>query len=56
MDELGNLKWNIPQGKWTILRVGHVNTGQTNAPAPIEGVGWECDKFSKLGAQSQFAN
>lgn len=56
MDEFGNLKWQIPQGNWTILRIGHVNTGQTNAPAPIEGVGWECDKFSKLGAQSQFSN
>lgn len=55
MDAEGNLKWKVPAGKWTILRVGHVNTGQKNAPAPPEGTGWECDKLSTEGSNAQFA-
>ncbi|MDR1668273.1 MAG: hypothetical protein LBS03_11400 [Bacteroidales bacterium] len=55
MDEQGALKWDAPAGKWTILRVGHVNTGQRNAPAPPEGTGWECDKLSPSGPDAHFA-
>jgi len=55
MDKSGNLKWNIPEGKWTILRIGHVNAGQKNGPAPPEGTGWECDKHSESGSKAQFA-
>ena len=55
MDEQGNLKWNVPSGKWTILRIGHVNTGMRNAPAPAEATGWECDKLSEAGSDAHFA-
>ncbi len=55
MDGKGNLKWNAPAGKWTILRIGHVNTGMRNAPAPPEGTGWECDKLSEAGPNAHFA-
>lgn len=55
MDKSGNLKWDAPAGKWTILRIGHVNTGQKNAPAPPEGTGWECDKLSESGPNAHFA-
>lgn len=55
MDKDGNLKWNAPRGKWTILRIGHVNAGQRNAPAPPEGTGWECDKLSLIGSDVHFA-
>ncbi|MGV8963501.1 MAG: glycosyl hydrolase [Candidatus Saccharimonadaceae bacterium] len=55
MDREGNLNWTVPIGKWTILRIGHVNTGQRNSPAPPEGTGWESNKFSQSGANSQFA-
>ncbi|MDR2385259.1 MAG: hypothetical protein LBD80_06325 [Tannerella sp.] len=54
-DGQGNLNWDIPSGKWTILRIGHVNTGQRNAPAPPQGTGWECDKLSVSGPDAQFA-
>ena len=54
MDEQGVLKWNMPNGKWTILRIGHVNTGRKNNPAPPEGTGWECNKLSKEGSTAQF--
>lgn len=54
MDKDGNLNWAVPAGKWTILRIGHVNTGQKNSPAPPEGTGWECNKFAPSGAEAQF--
>lgn len=55
MDAQGNLNWKTPKGKWTVLRVGHVNTGQRNSPAPPEGTGWECNKLSVEGSNAQFA-
>ncbi|MDR1155392.1 MAG: hypothetical protein LBL04_11850 [Bacteroidales bacterium] len=55
MDRQGNLQWQAPAGKWTILRIGHVNTGMRNGPAPPEGTGWECDKLSDAGPNAQFA-
>ena len=55
MDNQGNLKWNAPKGKWTILRIGHVNTGMKNGPAPAEGTGWECNKLSETGPDAQYA-
>lgn len=57
MDAKGNLRWNIPTNeKWTILRVGHVNTGRQNSPAPKEATGWECNKLDPRGAELQFNN
>jgi hypothetical protein len=55
MDKEGNLKWEAPSGKWTVLRIGHVNTGKKNGPAPKEGTGWECDKLSEAGPKAHFA-
>lgn len=56
MDAEGNLKWNAPDNNgWTILRVGHVNKGARNAPAPPEGTGWECDKLSTEGPEAHYA-
>ncbi|HIE08726.1 MAG TPA: glycosyl hydrolase family 43, partial [Armatimonadetes bacterium] len=44
------LRWRVPEGSWTVLRLGHTPTGKTNHPAPPEGTGLECDKLSKRGA------
>ncbi|MBP3269559.1 MAG: hypothetical protein J6L98_02665 [Bacteroidales bacterium] len=57
----GHLDWTAPatdspQGTWTILRIGHVNAGKRNSPAPPEATGWECSKFDPKGAEIQFAN
>jgi hypothetical protein len=41
----GSLKWNIPSGKWTILRFVKRNNGAVTRPAPEPGLGFECDKF-----------
>lgn len=54
MNKEGDLNWEAPTGKWTILRIGHVNTGMRNGPAPEEGTGWECDKLSTSGSKTQF--
>lgn len=42
----GRLTWDVPQGDWTILRVGRTPTGKENHPAPKPGRGLECDKLS----------
>lgn len=47
LDPSGRLRWSVPAGKWTILRVGHVPTGKDNHPAPPEGDGLEVDKLSR---------
>lgn len=41
----GTLGWYAPPSKWTVLRIGHVNTGQRNGPAPDEATGWEINKL-----------
>jgi hypothetical protein len=51
----GSISWDIPKGKWTILRIGHTTTGKFNHPAPEGGLGYECDKMSKE-ASTQFFN
>ena len=47
MDRDGNLNWEVPPGKWTILRMGYSLTGAKNRPAPEAGLGFEVDKFSR---------
>ncbi len=42
----GKLEWNPPSaGNWTITRFGRRNNGASTRPAPIPGLGFECDKF-----------
>ena len=54
MDGSGRLNWAAPEGRWTVLRLGHTSTGKDNHPAPEEGRGLECDKLSTAGITSQF--
>lgn len=51
----GTLNWKAPNGKWTILRIGHTSTGHTNATAG-GGMGLECDKFNPAAVKLQFDN
>ena len=52
----GKLAWNAPKEcAWTILRIGHVNEGRKNSPAPPAGTGWECDKLSTEGPEAHYA-
>lgn len=55
MDESGQLNWDAPAGKWTILRFGHTTTGFTNHPAEGTGLGLECDKYSREAFDFHFS-
>ncbi len=43
----GTLDWDVPPGKWTILRLGYSLTGAKNRPAVPAGLGYEVDKLSR---------
>ncbi len=53
MDENGVLNWEVPQGNWIILRMGHTSTGHTNYTGG-GGLGLECDKFNPKAINTQF--
>ena len=50
----GKLLWDVPPGKWTVLRLGHTSTGVENHPAPESGLGLESDKLSRTATKAQF--
>ena len=52
----GRLSWEVPEGKWMVLRFGHTSTGVDNHPTPKTGRGLECDKLSKEAMDVHFAN
>ncbi|HEX3357676.1 MAG TPA: glycosyl hydrolase, partial [Tepidisphaeraceae bacterium] len=51
----GKLTWDVPEGDWTIQRIGYSPTGRENHPAPPEGTGPECDKFSTEALDAHWA-
>lgn len=54
IDLTGKSEWTVPAGKWTVIRLGHVNAKRVNAPAPKEATGWECDKLDPAGIEASF--
>jgi hypothetical protein len=50
----GRLTWDIPPGKWTILRFVRTTTGQVTRPAPAPGLGFETDKFDAAAQDAHF--
>ncbi len=50
----GQLAWEVPEGEWTVLRLGYTPNGRSNHPAPAEGTGLECDKLSREAAQAHW--
>jgi len=50
----GRLAWNVPQGEWTIVRLGVCSTGANTRPAPAAGLGLESNKFSKEALATHF--
>lgn len=50
----GNLKWEVPEGDWTILRFGRRTTGANTRPAPQPGLGFESDKFDRAALDVHF--
>lgn len=50
----GSLLWSVPEGKWRIMRFGKRNNGAVTRPAPVPGLGFECDKFSASSFDDHF--
>jgi hypothetical protein len=42
----GSLNWQVPEGNWTVVRMGYSLTGKKNHPATPEATGFEVDKLS----------
>ncbi|WP_167607133.1 glycosyl hydrolase [Maribellus sediminis] len=51
----GKLSWDVPEGRWVILRMGHTSTGATNYIGG-GGVGLEADKLNPEAVKVQFEN
>ncbi|MBN2291048.1 MAG: discoidin domain-containing protein, partial [Pirellulales bacterium] len=56
MGSTGKLNWKVPDGRWTVLRIGYTPTGEKNGPASIEGTGLEPDALSPKGIDVAFDN
>lgn len=54
MDADGTLHWNVPEGHWTILRMGYSLTGARNRPSVPAGSGLEVDKLSSKYVEQYF--
>jgi hypothetical protein len=54
MDADGTLHWDVPEGRWTILRMGYALTGARNRPSVPAGSGLEVDKLSSKYVQEYF--
>ncbi len=47
----GQIAWDVPPGKWTIVRFGRTVTGQLTRPAPLPGLGFEVSKFDAVATR-----
>lgn len=54
LDSSGRLKWDVPPGEWTIMRMGRRSTGASTRPAPEPGIGFDHDKFDKAALEDHF--
>ncbi|HEX7574441.1 MAG TPA: glycosyl hydrolase [Bacteroidota bacterium] len=50
----GRLTWDVPKGKWTIVRFGRTSTGANTRPAPVPGLGLECDKLDTAALDAHY--
>ncbi|MDR2755684.1 MAG: hypothetical protein LBC20_08250 [Planctomycetaceae bacterium] len=47
LDSDGVLRWDVPQGEWTILRFAATSNGANTRPAPHPGLGLESSKMDR---------
>lgn len=52
----GTLNWNVPPGKWVVIRLGHGSNFKLTRPCPQPAVGLECDRLNPRGIGSHFEN
>ncbi|MCX6560527.1 MAG: glycosyl hydrolase [Candidatus Aminicenantes bacterium] len=50
----GRVAWDVPAGRWTLLRFGRVSTGANTRPAPLPGLGLESDKFDPAALDAHY--
>ncbi len=50
----GRLAWDVPAGRWMILRMGYAPTGARNRPATGAGSGLEADKLSRKHMEAYY--
>ncbi len=50
----GRLAWDVPKGKWTIVRFARTSTGANTRPAPVPGLGLECDKLDTAALDAHY--
>lgn len=50
----GLLHWQVPEGDWTILRIGMAPTNVQNVAAPPEATGLEVDKMNRPAVEFHF--
>ncbi len=50
----GTLEWEVPPGKWTIMRFARRNNGAVTRPAPAPGLGFEADKFDTASFDAHY--
>jgi hypothetical protein len=56
MDAEGRLTWDVPEGTWTVVRLGCATHKGPNYPAPVEGAGLECDRMDPEAVRLVFDN
>jgi hypothetical protein len=55
MDADGRLTWDVPKGRWLVLRIGHTVANGVLRSAQAEANGLETDKLSKSAMDAQYA-
>jgi len=56
MDENGVLRWDVPAGKWLIMRLAYIPTGGHTKHGRTNLMGLECDKLSVEAVKVQWDN
>ena len=55
LEKDGKLSWDVPAGRWIILRFGHTVSNGATREAQKEAQGLEVDKLSKSAVEAHFA-
>jgi len=50
----GRISWQVPPGRWTIARFGRTSNGANTRPAPVPGLGLECDKLDTTALNAHY--